>query len=338
MQPDGAVVAELQAGDSVVMGRDEFGAGDDRTISRAAFEIVHDGSEVHLRALRVPIFVGDQVLDPGAELVITTTDPRVLRASRGDDAPSLHVSFWMSDDDGDAALHFESAGQSLTGSRPTNQDRIWYGSSLLLLADGVGGSAHGAEAAETAIETMRLGWDPRRDDLLVAVAQDANRRVLGRYGDTRLASTTLTAIGLSDQAGGRIVTANAGDSPAWLFQEGRLDVLTTSHRLSDELGRGEPLDRAKRQAIPNLVTRLVGSESVQFSTSTRSVRPGDIVVVASDGLSEFVSEATMRDALAVGADGPVEHLAARLIDLALETSDDNISVIVARVEHGEAAR
>jgi len=78
------------------------------------------------------------------------------------------------------------------------------------------------------------------------------------------------------------------------------------------------------------VRALDGREDVELDLSIREAKAGDRYLLCSDGLSDVLSEETLRDTLA-GADSP-DHAAEQLVELALRGGGpDNITAIVADV-------
>ena len=64
-------------------------------------------------------------------------------------------------------------------------------------------------------------------------------------------------------------------------------------------------------------------------------RPGDVFLLCTDGLSNYLETSEIRDIL---AESPPQEACERLVDLALDRGGrDNITVVVARLE-GEAER
>ena len=83
----------------------------------------------------------------------------------------------------------------------------------------------------------------------------------------------------------------------------------------------------------NLLTRAVGvEENLSVDTGSFKIEAGDAFLLCSDGLTNMVGEAAIRETL----QGEAADKARRLIDMALMAGGlDNISVIVAQCDEGE---
>ena len=142
--------------------------------------------------------------------------------------------------------------------------------------------------------------------------------------------TTVTAAYLDEDA---VVIAHVGDSRAYLLRDGELTRLTEDHSLVEELLRGgklteeEALDHPQRSVI----TRALGLEPiVEIDTWTYPVRPGDVVLLCSDGLTDMLPEQQIEETLVDAPD--LSTAADRLIDEANEAGGrDNITVVLFRV-------
>src|SRR5580704_1242622 len=118
--------------------------------------------------------------------------------------------------------------------RSVNEDLAFESDDLYGVADGMGGHAGGAVAAQTAVEALQEAFrrSPTIDGLLAAV-QEANAAVWERGrvdADLRGMGTTLTVAANIEASGDdaeAIVLVNVGDSRAYLLRSGELEQLTT---------------------------------------------------------------------------------------------------------------
>jgi len=194
---------------------------------------------------------------------------------------------------------------SRTGrSRPASEDRwvaVTRGSGLLLaVADGMGGTVGGAAAAGAALAGLldRLEAAP---DLTAAVAA-AHERVRALAPDGMPVplrpGTTLTAAVLS---GRRLQLAHLGDSSCWLVRRGRLRRLTEEHTHAAALvaaGAVEPGSVAQRR-LDGLLTRYAGMPGPACpQLATSRLRPGDRLLVATDGVTRALPVAQLAALLA----------------------------------------
>lgn len=209
---------------------------------------------------------------------------------------------------------------------------------LLVVADGMGGANAGEVAsrlaADTVVETYRAdaGGDPAHA-LQVAI-ETANSRVHSQSvanHDQRGMGTTCTAVVVR---GSKVWIGHVGDSRAYLVRDGETHRLTSDHSLVAELvERGHLTEQeARHDPRRNVVTRSVGALAdvqVDAGPIDEPLRPGDSIVLCSDGLHGQVSDSEI--AMLAGDQDPDEACQS-LIDLANERGGpDNITVIVARV-------
>jgi protein phosphatase len=127
-----------------------------------------------------------------------------------------------------------------------------------------------------------------------------------------------------------VTIAHVGDSRAYLVRAGELGRLTTDHSVVGALVREGMLDaeQASHDARRNIITKALGAErTVSPDVSTVDLAEGDRLILCSDGLTEAVSEAAMRDIAT--ADVDADTAAANLLAAALEGGGpDNVTVIV----------
>ncbi len=221
--------------------------------------------------------------------------------------------------------------------REINEDSGYAGPRLLVIADGVGGHAAGEVASSVAVGVLSgLDEDSPGGDLLEALAgavHSANNHLRHMVsGDPELAGmgTTVTAL---LRAGGRFGLVHVGDSRGYLLRDGTLQQITKDHTFVQSLldeGR-ITAEEADQHPQKNVITNaLDGREDIGLDLSVRETRAGDRYLLCSDGLSNVVSEDTIRDTLA--AEASTDVAVERLVDLALKGGGpDNITAIVADV-------
>src|SRR5205807_6136696 len=143
--------------------------------------------------------------------------------------------------------------------------------------------------------------------------------------------TTLTAAYL-DEA--ELAIAHVGDSRAYLFRDGSLRRLTQDHSLVDELVRRGKLTEEQAAEHPqrSIITRALGAEpEVEVDTWSYPVRPGDVLLLCSDGLTSMVSEEQVGIILAHAEN--LEEAADELIAAANAAGGrDNITVVLFEVQ------
>jgi len=230
--------------------------------------------------------------------------------------------------------------------RKTNQDSVgcFDDLSLFLLSDGMGGLKDGEVASRLAIDVIRQtvqgsanGNGQPADDagVLRAAIASANESIL-QEGESRgdgpgrsRIGATIVALRLSPDAG-RAVWAHVGDSRLYRVREGRLALLTADHTVAGAAyreGARVPLDLPHTNV---LVQALGVSRDVEPSVGADDVRPGDLFLLCSDGVSGLVEPGVLEEELL--RDSSVEDKASSLIRLALDASGrDNASVVLVQI-------
>ncbi len=226
--------------------------------------------------------------------------------------------------------------------RANNQDSVFAGGRLLVIADGMGGHAAGDVASRLVVaafvdlDELPLGSD------MVRPLTDATRSGNGAIAEMVEENpefdgmgTTLTAL-LFD--GPVVALAHVGDSRAYLYRNGVLHQISHDDTFVQSLvddGR-ITADEAAHHPQRSLLLRALNGTEMDPSITLRETSPGDRFLICSDGLSDVVSPESIADALA----GPdPDQVADTLIQLALVGGGpDNVTVIVADViETGETA-
>jgi protein phosphatase len=147
----------------------------------------------------------------------------------------------------------------------------------------------------------------------------------------RAAGTTISGAILSADQGEPIwLVVNLGDSRTYRYASGALERLTEDHSEVEELVQAGRITPAQARLHPrrHVVTRALGA-GVVCSPQLRSVpaRPGDRLLVCSDGLTEHVGDRRIGQILRTHR-SPGDAVNA-LLRLALAAGGkDNISVIV----------
>jgi serine/threonine protein phosphatase PrpC len=199
--------------------------------------------------------------------------------------------------------------------REGNEDSFLVEQPLYVVADGMGGHRGGEVASELALETIQSLF-LRREGSLVTQVEEANRRVFERsQSDRNVAGmgTTLTAA-LVD--GSRVQLAHVGDSRAYLFRDHELTILTEDHTLVHRMVIAGEITEEEAEVHPHrsILTRALGVDGrIQVDELAIDVRPGDRILLCTDGLTGMVSEEQIRtilDSMPGDAQGAVERLIA----------------------------
>ena len=188
------------------------------------------------------------------------------------------------------------------------------------MADGVGGAAAGEVASSLAILKM-MGLSKRRlerplEQELSAAVADANAVIeFAVVHDARRAGmgTTLTAVALSND--GDYLVANVGDSRTYLYRDGQLRRLTRDDSLVQMLIDHGALDEQDARRHPQRSVVLEALDGVQRplpAVERLHARPGDRLLLCSDGLSDYVSDPEIAQTLRIQEAGVAVRELARL--------------------------
>jgi serine/threonine protein phosphatase PrpC len=223
--------------------------------------------------------------------------------------------------------------------RRDNEDNAFARAPVFVVADGMGGAQAGEVASRIAIEAFEHGLpgDGSPEERLATRVREANHQIYERSRADRGRAgmgTTLTAAYVDDT---HVAIAHVGDSRAYLFRDGTLQRLTQDHSLVDELVRRGKLTEEQAAEHPqrSIITRALGPEpDVEVDTWTYPARPGDVILLCSDGLTSMISEERVREVLASH-----EHLDAAADALINEANEaggrDNITVVLFRLEEAD---
>ncbi|GBD37469.1 Putative protein phosphatase 2C-type [bacterium HR36] len=263
-----------------------------------------------------------------------------------------------------SVTRLDTAGWSNTGKLRTNNEdafALWHSSSgleedlretvLAILCDGMGGYEAGEVAAAMAIEQIRQRFlqSEYANTLLdqngpAAVDWDACRKFL--FDMFREVNQYMYQFSRSPQGkrgmgctcellyirGNRALIVHVGDSRTYHYTDGQLRQLTRDQTLVNrlvELGQLTP-EEAENHPRKNELQQALGAQPfVEPQTLTLQLKPGDWLLLCSDGLTNHVDHATLTEMLQ-RADS-AEMCARRLVNLAnAYGGSDNTTVIAIR--------
>ena len=226
---------------------------------------------------------------------------------------------------------------------PQSSEELERRGELLVVADGMGGSAAGEVASRTAVETVMHHFREREEtaDLALTRSLEAAHRAIHRMSvenaDLAGMGTTCTAVSVR---GPEVRFAHVGDSRAYLVRNGHIVQLTADHSLVQQLVQQQLLTPEQARVDPrrNMLTRSIGvGETVQVDEGTLAggLVAGDTLLLCSDGLHGLVSDEEL--ARVAGA-ADLAGATADLIELARSRGGhDNNTVVLARRAPGPGA-
>jgi serine/threonine protein phosphatase PrpC len=240
----------------------------------------------------------------------------------------------------------ESGGLSVMGPvRKDNQDAIHLpdhenlGSAglLFVVADGMGGYAHGGVASLLALETFSSTLFAQNGNTSIPKAlrrgiETANLQVYQKaqqLGAGRM-GTTLTAAYIF---GNRLYLTHVGDSRAYLIRSGRAVCLSADHTTVGDMVRSKLLspDKIRTHAQRSILTKAIGvSLFVQPDITEHRLQEGDHLILCSDGVWSVIQDEDF--ARTVSDASSTEDIGQRLVALAIQNeTDDNASVVVIHI-------
>jgi serine/threonine protein phosphatase Stp1 len=208
------------------------------------------------------------------------------------------------------SMSFISRAASHPGAvRPRNEDAFIDRGDIGLwaVADGAGGHGFGDVASHAVVSCLSdLPGGLSAAELLAqvrlrltAVHIDLQRRAEEREPAGLIASTAVVLLAREDH----LACLWAGDSRAYLLREGRLTQLTRDHSVVAEMIEAGQLaaEEARHHPQANLITRAVGGHGpLELDKVTTTLRPGDLLLLCSDGLFNAVPEEEIARRLAAG--------------------------------------
>jgi serine/threonine protein phosphatase PrpC len=223
--------------------------------------------------------------------------------------------------------------------REGNEDALLVSDPLYAVADGMGGHRGGEVASNLALQTVQRLFSEREGTLIEQVEQ-ANRAVFERSQSDRDVSgmgTTLTAALIE---GGAVRLAHVGDSRAYLFRSGTLQLLTEDHTLVHRMVVEGEISESEAESHPHrsILTRALGVDgSIQVDETNLHVQDGDRLLLCTDGLTGMISddqivsvlrevadpqEAVDRLVRAANRAGGIDNITALIIDFVEDGSGD----------------
>lgn len=229
-----------------------------------------------------------------------------------------------------------------TGNKELQADRAWVERSsagiLAVVADGIGKKNTGQVCAQIAIDTVLDRYEPytvlnEPDYFFRTAFYEANRRIQETLGERR-GGASLGAVFVNKT---HLYYAIAGNIQIALFRGGELiplsqgqtlDVLAVKAWEDGKLSRQEAIWSMEEKRLWNYLG-LDGFHEIEIGSQPVQIRPGDIALLATCGISEEISWSELEDIL-VGP-GDLQEKAERVIRLAEEkegTQKENGSVLL----------
>lgn len=221
---------------------------------------------------------------------------------------------------------------------------------LFVVCDGMGGARAGEVASQMAVEAIskqlngeapgpsrdaepkRQAYLPHTSRLADAVRKSNECIYNQAQRDPSQSGMGTTVVGAWIRQN-IVGVAHVGDSRAYLWHDGQLEPLTRDHSLAQAQLAAGLVDH--QSAVPaehhNVLVRVLGrNPNVDVELKEVPVRPGDYVVLCSDGLTRMVPEHVLAQTISELQEP--QQICDRLIAAANSNGGaDNITVVVVEV-------
>ena len=230
--------------------------------------------------------------------------------------------------------------------RSNNEDSFGYDAEqqIFVVCDGMGGNAAGevasAMAVRALIDTYGLnasvppGVDQPgpAENRLAGAIYEANRVVRKASSENPELDSMGTTLVCACLDGNRIVIGNVGDSRAYLIRAGESAQITQDHSfLDEEVRKGNmTAEMAAASNLQSVITRAIGvAETVEPDLYAATLQPGDMLLLASDGLTRYAH--TEEIAQAASHETDLTLICGSLVEHAKQLGGaDNITCILLR--------
>jgi PPM family protein phosphatase len=217
---------------------------------------------------------------------------------------------------------------------------------IMLVADGVGGSAAGGDASQLTVETITryvastlrcyhsagTSKDKEFEEALRTAAFEAHAAVraeaASRPNPARMATTLTLAIVIWPW----LYVMQVGDSRCYHFLEGKLRQVTRDQTMAQALVDEGALPKENLATSPfsHVLVSAIGGEAAMPEVTKLDISNRDsVLLLCSDGLTKHVSDAEI--ATAISSMQSSEQLCRGLLEKALERGgSDNITILAGR--------
>lgn len=234
-------------------------------------------------------------------------------------------------------------------SLPNQEDLPLRGqrlATIMLVADGVGGSIAGGDASQLTVESITRyvasslrcyhaagsSRDQEFEEALRTAAFEAHAAVRAeaatRAEPGRMATTMTLAIIIWPW----VYVVQVGDSRCYQFLDGRLRQVTRDQTMAQALVDEGALPRESLETSPlsHVLVSAIGGDSATPEVSRFEIRNRDsVILLCSDGLTKHVSDEEI--AAELGRMQSSEQLCRTLLDKAMERGgSDNITILSGR--------
>ncbi|WP_462420457.1 Stp1/IreP family PP2C-type Ser/Thr phosphatase [Salinicoccus sp. Marseille-QA3877] len=244
----------------------------------------------------------------------------------------------------------EIIDKSIRGEfRELNEDRsgVFYNKTnqvLFLVADGMGGHAHGDVASKFVNDEIQKAWEQenliKRDyaeEFLRDLVIKTNRQLYDLQNAHDEYSGMGTTLVLASVIEDTIFILNIGDSRAYVMKRRTIEQVTTDHSFvnllveSGEITKEEAINHPKK----NVITKAMGSDRlIQPDIFRLRNKQYDYILLASDGLTDVLREDSIHTTVYQKNLTLQERLDSLIHQAEENASRDNISICLADLKAG----
>lgn len=238
-------------------------------------------------------------------------------------------------------MKFAIAQQSRVGGRKYNQDRIGHwstpGALLMVVADGMGGHAHGEIAAQVTVDILGRAFAQEAKPKLAEPARFLPRLIAAAHAGILLDAqqrkmreaprTVVVACLVQD---GFAHWAHTGDCRLYLFRSGRIHARTRDHSVVQQLvdeGRIREEAVASHPDRNRLLQCLGGAQAPRIDVGSERLAMNDLVMLCSDGVWGPLTQRQMLHAMFNRALPLAVQELAELAEARAGADSDNASLI-----------
>src|SRR5699024_2838388 len=247
-------------------------------------------------------------------------------------------------------VNLEIIDKSIRGEfRNLNEDRtgVFYNKTnqvLFLVADGMGGHAHGDVASKFVNDEIQKAWQAENliksdhaEEFLRDLVIKTNRKLYDLqnvHDDYSGMGTTLVLSSIIDD---NIFIMNIGDSRTYAMKRRSIEQVTTDHSFvillveSGEITKEEAINHPKR----NVITKAMGSDRlIQPDIFRLRNKQYDYILLASDGLTDVLREDSIHSTVYQKNLSLQERVDLLIRQAEENASRDNISICLADLKVG----
>lgn len=207
-----------------------------------------------------------------------------------------------------------------------------------IVCDGMGGEKCGEVASATAVKVIsdyilssyRVGMSANSiRTMLISAASQANIKIFDmakKSQDMKGMGTTVVACVIVENTA---YVIHAGDSRLYQIHDGEVTQVTRDHSMVQNMVEKGQITATEAKVHPrkNIITRALGvNEDVEVEYDELSIYSSDILLLCTDGLTNFVDVSTIQNTV---KNTPLDQIADKLVQLANDSGGgDNITAVV----------